>query len=111
MKKKTIKTREDAAIFVDALINTPEPNEALKMAAKRYKGISINREYLINHITRNGNTLFFSCEGINCIDCVFSKDTGCSSADNDYEYQPLIDFLKSSKKVNITLKDIKPFKI
>ncbi|MCL1491784.1 MAG: DUF1778 domain-containing protein [Pseudanabaena sp. Salubria-1] len=32
-------SREDSEAFVNALLNPPEPNEALKAAAKRYKKI------------------------------------------------------------------------
>jgi uncharacterized protein (DUF1778 family) len=30
-------TLEDSAVFVEALLNPPEPNDALRLAASRYK--------------------------------------------------------------------------
>jgi len=41
--KNSIKTlvlsREDSEVFINVLLNPPEPNEALKTAAKRYQEI------------------------------------------------------------------------
>ena len=116
MKKKTIKTTEDAAIFVDALNNPPEPNEALKQAQKRYKGLSIKRVDLLKNHKNLSDSYWFDCfiDNVKCKECMFHKsgvDRRCPMTYYAYEYQPLIDFLTSSKKVNITLKDIEPFKI